>query len=168
LEDIVAFLVETPLFEHLDELELSELVHALEIVHLSPGETLFRSGDPADAWYVVFQGRIGVFREDGEGLHHLADLGPRAAFGEMAALDGSHRSATARASEPTWLLRLPTPTFHGALRAGAAWAYKLVHRMALMLVARVRALNAELATAGEPLRVLEVLRLEDAPAADEG
>ncbi len=161
LGEVIGFLLDTPLFEHLDETELSEIVHILEIQHVGAGEPVFKSGDPADAWFVVFRGIVEVIHDGKAGEHLLSRLGQRACFGEMATLDGAHRSATVRCARDTMLLRIPRAEFNKLLREGHLAAYKLVHRMALILVARLRALNAEVAAGDLPLRTLEVLEPTD-------
>jgi CRP-like cAMP-binding protein len=139
LEDLLTFLVTTPLFEHLDEGELAELVQVMEVEFPTPRQPVFQAGQPADAWYVVYQGFVDVVGDDG---HLLSRFGPRACVGEMAILDGGQRSATVTAGEDVVLLRIPRPAFNDLLRAGHLSAYKIVHRFALVLVARLRANNA--------------------------
>lgn len=142
LEDIIGFLLDAPMFEHLDEDELSKVVHILEVLRLAPGDVLFRAGDAGDAWYVVYEGHVDVLQPAEEGQKLLTTLGARACFGEMAILDGAPRSARVVARDDSVLLRVPRGPFNDLLRAGDLAAYKLTHRMALILVARLRELNA--------------------------
>ena len=150
LENVITFLLDTPMFEHLDEHELSIIVHILELLHLPEKEVLFRAGDTANAWYVVYQGGIEITHLGVGGTRVLSRLGPRGCFGEMAVLDGSVRSAKVRATQDSVLLRIPRPAFNSLLRDGELAAYKLVHRMALILAARVRGMNAENAIGAGP------------------
>jgi len=149
LEDLIAFLVDAPLFEHLDEVELSEIVGMLEVCRVSEGAHVFRVGQEADAWYVVYAGAVEVVYRGSEVTRVLSHLGPRGCFGEMATLDGAPRSASVRAVADATLLRVPRAAFNAALRSGNLAAYKIVHRMALLLIARLRGVNAALAA--EPL-----------------
>ena len=57
------------------------------------GETIFKEGDPADALYVIKDGRVGI--QAGNRL--LDTLDSKTIFGEMAIVDGAPRSATAMA-----------------------------------------------------------------------
>jgi CRP/FNR family cyclic AMP-dependent transcriptional regulator len=57
------------------------------------GETVFAVGDKGDAMYVVRTGEVTIER----GGQVMETLGPGGIFGEMALIDGSPRSATARA-----------------------------------------------------------------------
>jgi CRP-like cAMP-binding protein len=57
------------------------------------GEVIFATGDKGDAMYVVRSGEVVIER----GGQVMETLGPGGIFGEMALIDGSPRSATARA-----------------------------------------------------------------------
>ncbi len=68
---------------------------------LKKGQTLFFQDDPGDALYVVEEGsiEISVLGENGKKLS-LNVMRPLDVFGEIAALDGGPRTATATAWEP--------------------------------------------------------------------
>jgi CRP/FNR family cyclic AMP-dependent transcriptional regulator len=67
----------------------------IEIVNVRLGTVLFRQGDPGEAAYVVNDGLIGIYREQGETRVPLATIRRGELFGEMAVIDGSPRMATA-------------------------------------------------------------------------
>jgi CRP-like cAMP-binding protein len=148
LDEVIQFLLDTPMFEHLNEDELSTLVHVLELQPFKAGDVIFRAGDPGDAWFVVYQGVVEISHFGVEGTRVLTRLGPRGCFGEMAVLDGDTRSAKAKATSEGTLFRVPKASFNRLLREGDLAAYKLVHRMALLLAARIRAMNADGALVG--------------------
>jgi len=60
---------------------------------LKPGEVLVEQGEPGDELFLLFDGMLDVER-DGE---KIAEVGPGAVLGEMALLEGGHRTATLRA-----------------------------------------------------------------------
>lgn len=76
------------------------------------GEVLFREGDPGDAVLVVLSGRVKLHgvtetgREAVLGVREPGDL-----IGEMSAIDGAPRSATATAFEPVEVLAVPPSAF---------------------------------------------------------
>ena len=77
------------------------------------GEVIFHEGDPGDALHVVAAGSVKISLESEDGTEAiLVTLGPGESFGELALLDGSPRSASAVAVEPTETLALG----RGALR----------------------------------------------------
>lgn len=163
LEQVIAFLVDAPLFGDLSESELPALVRAMQIREFAPGEWVFREGAPGDAWYVVCKGEVEVIKESTSGERVIAVLSDRACFGEMAILDGSPRSASVRATEPTVAFRFPRTSFGRLLEEGNLAAYKLVHQMALVLVSRQRRTTSRLVelmsqqTEGRLLELIEPL-----------
>src|SRR3972149_3061412 len=68
-----------------------------------PGEVIFRERDKASEAFVIESGRVEISTEVGSERKVLAILGPGEMFGEMAALDGTERSATAVALQDTEL-----------------------------------------------------------------
>jgi CRP/FNR family transcriptional regulator, cyclic AMP receptor protein len=75
-------------------IDLSLLANAgFPQANIPAGEVLFTSGDAGDYMYLVRSGEIEIER-DGKVIETLSAGG---IFGEMALIDGSPRSATARA-----------------------------------------------------------------------
>ncbi len=142
---LLDFLRDVPLFGDLDEAELADLARQFEVATFTSGDWVFREGDAGDAWYVLFEGEVEVVKEVGGDRRVIAVLGSRAAFGEMAILDGSRRSASVRTTAETVALRFPRSGFTRLLTGGNLAAYKLVHQMALLLVSRQRRTTHRLA-----------------------
>jgi HEAT repeat protein len=94
-------------FRYFPGSDLAGVASLADVRHVEAGESVFEQGDEGDAFYVVVQGSIKISR----GGTHLATLGPREGFGEMALLDRETRSATASAAEDTTLLRLDRDSF---------------------------------------------------------
>lgn len=145
LEQILQFLLEAPMFGDLDPAELSEIVRVMQVQRLRPGQIVFREGDAGDAWYVLYEGSVEVLKEGMLERRAIAELGPRQCFGEMAILDGSTRSASVRVLTDSTAFRFPRMEFAGLLNSGNLAAYKLVHQMARVLVARQRETTSRLA-----------------------
>lgn len=79
----------------------------LEWLSLAGGETLFHSGEPGDALYVVISGRLQAVIEGEAGKEHIiGEIGRGELVGEMAVLTGDPRSATIRAVRDSELVRL--------------------------------------------------------------
>ena len=139
--------------------ELDELAAICAPRRLEAGAVLFREGDPGDSMFVVAAGelKIRVAVQDGDVL--LNTLGPGDLVGEIAALDGSSRTASATASMPTELLAIEARAFHGFLAATPHYAGVLLQ----LLAARIRttsqlfpdlgSLNAGAGGAGDPADV---------------
>jgi CRP/FNR family cyclic AMP-dependent transcriptional regulator len=99
-------LAEVPIFSLLDQDERQTLVEFLERRQLKAGELIFRTGDHADALYVVAEGKVEMFVND-DGGHKITiqELGPSDVVGEVSFMDGGPRTASAVALEPTSLFR---------------------------------------------------------------
>ncbi|HET7844398.1 MAG TPA: EAL domain-containing protein [Xanthomonadales bacterium] len=66
-------------------------------IELAAGELVFREGDAPTSAYLIEAGRIEVVTAQGEEVVVLGRLGPGDLLGEMAVIDQSPRTATARA-----------------------------------------------------------------------
>lgn len=159
LEQMITFLLDTPMFGDLDADELSQVVHIMEVQKFGAGEVVFEERSTGDAWFVVYSGEVEVLKRSGGESRRVVRLGERACFGEMAILDGSTRSATVRALSDVKVFRFPRAAFGGLLTEGNIAAYKLVHQIALVLAARQRQTTR---------RLVELLGEEDAQAVRRG
>lgn len=138
LEQILGFLLDTPMFSNLGERELSEVVHIMQVQRLRSGQLLFREGDVGDAWYVLYDGEVEILVQGEQGPQVFTRLAAPAHFGEMAVLDGHLRSASARAATEVSVLRFPRDAFQLLLKQDNLAAYKLVAQMAQGLASRHR------------------------------
>lgn len=145
LEQIINFLLDAPMFGDLDASELAEIVQIMQVQTVREGHTIFREGEPGDAWYVVYEGEVEIYKSnDFYPAQRIATLGPRACVGEMAIVDHSPRSATLVAKGDCTLFRFPRRDFEGMLLSNSLAAYKLIYEMAKVLCTRHReALNRE-------------------------
>ncbi len=104
-----------PLFAGLDRVALAKLAAHFERVRFEPGETVFREGDPGDAFYVVLGGTFSDFvgAPDSGVDRRLATRGPGSTFGDIALLSNRPRSTTVRADVAAEALRLERGRFLG-------------------------------------------------------
>jgi NADH:ubiquinone reductase (H+-translocating) len=85
--------------------------------YFEPGQIVFREGDRGDWLYIVAEGEVEVFKNDGAGAPApLRRLGPGECFGEIALVSDRPRSATVRAVCATRVLAVDREAF-GALFA---------------------------------------------------
>jgi CRP-like cAMP-binding protein len=145
LEQVISFLLETPLFEDLTPNELAEVVQIMLFQRLRDGQWVFQEGDEGDAWFVIFRGECVVTKNAPAGpARTIALLQGRACFGEMAILDGSSRSATIRARGDVTVFKFPRDSFQELLSRGSLAAYKLIYAMARVLCGRQRTITQQL------------------------
>jgi CRP-like cAMP-binding protein len=145
-ERMITFLLETPMFDQLDPLEIAEVLHIVEVQLYQAGEVIFDEGDPGDAWYVLYKGKAEVIKQTDGGEKLISVLGTGNCFGEIAILDGLPRSATIRASEDSVAFRVPRSAFDALLDNDELVAYKLLHQMAILLAHRQRSITNRLST----------------------
>lgn len=80
----------------------------MQPMHVPAGATIFRTGDPSHAVYLIEDGEIAITVDGG---FEVARLRPGELFGESGVLEARPRSATATATAATSLLATPAETF---------------------------------------------------------
>ena len=102
------FLRRIPLFRDLEEDQFRQLEGMIREESSPAKRVIFREGDPVDAFYIVRNGLVTVYREEkGKPLQVLARLEAGGYFGEMGLLnDKARRYASARTASPATLLRI--------------------------------------------------------------
>ena len=157
-ENMITFLLTTPMFEDLDPHDIGEIIHIVEAQNFKPGDIIFSEGAPGDAWYAIYSGEVEVNKQTNSSESTINTLKPHSCFGEIAVLDGLPRSATIRATKETVVLRVPLEKFNNLVEQNHLVAHKLIRQMALMLASRQRAHTealSKLLTANDPTNVYQ-------------
>lgn len=100
-----------PLLHHVPPELRMEVAGIFTAMELPAGQIVFREGQPGDAFYIIVSGRVSVTKQFPDGPRVLGSMGPGDAFGEIALLDNSPRTATLRSEQAAMLLRLPREQF---------------------------------------------------------
>jgi CRP-like cAMP-binding protein len=108
---LLARLSKVELLRSLPPEEMEDILVCVSPVDLQAGETVFHRGDAGDALYLIDGGAVQILLSEGAHEQVLATLEAGQSFGEMALLTGEPRTATARASEATKLLRIDKEHF---------------------------------------------------------
>jgi CRP/FNR family transcriptional regulator, cyclic AMP receptor protein len=104
------------------------------------GDTLFREGDASDSVMAILAGRVKISILTPAGREVvLSTKEPGDLVGELAAIDGRRRSATATALEDLTVTVLSTAAFEALLEAEPARTRQLLR----MLAAQLRAANRQ-------------------------
>jgi CRP-like cAMP-binding protein len=99
-----------PLFSDLPREAFIELFERCPLRRFPQGARVFEQGSHGNAFYVICEGSVHVFRQEGPQRKELATLSSGAFFGEMALLSGAPRMASVEsASEDTQLLEISAP-----------------------------------------------------------
>lgn len=99
-------------------------------VSFAPGEVIFSEGDASRDLYILLAGEVEVIQK-GEKLASLTKSG--AFFGEMALLLGQARSATLRAKEKVFLLKISPKQLPVMMKKMPDLAIKLARNLAVMV-----------------------------------
>jgi CRP-like cAMP-binding protein len=128
-----------PLFAAADEPFLERLASEFMARTFSAGETIAEEGEGGRTFIVIESGQVTVTVQGQE----VAQLGPGDAFGEMALIDKSARTATVKADTHVQCYQLPVWSFRPLVESHPEMAWALLETVAQ----RVR--DAE-ARAGSP------------------
>jgi Ni/Fe-hydrogenase subunit HybB-like protein len=108
--------------KHLPELAAVPLVDRLSclagatVLDVEGGEVLLAQGEQDESAFFVLDGRVVVKREESGRVRITRTAGPGEQFGEISALTGTPRVATAIAEEPSQVLRLSTESLRMLMR----------------------------------------------------
>jgi len=121
------FLRQVSLFADLEDGPLDHLAALVKEERHPAYQLVFREGDEVDAFFVVREGMVTVFRDDpGKPQQVIARLEPGGFFGEMGLLnDKARRYASARTAAPTTLLRIAKADLVKVLAANPSLELKL-------------------------------------------
>jgi Ni/Fe-hydrogenase subunit HybB-like protein len=86
------------------------------VLEVGPGDVLLHQGAKDTEAFFVLKGRVEVVREESGRFRITRSVGPGEQFGEISALAGTPRVATAIAEEPTRVLRLPADSLRKLMR----------------------------------------------------
>lgn len=139
--DRIQFLKTVPFFDQLSNRQLKSVSDIMFERTYDVDESIFEEGQPGAALFLLLDGKVAVevFRENS--TTRLAVLEKGAFFGEMALLDETPRSATARALEPTRTLALYRNDLNGLVQKDAKTACQIYRSLAGMIAERLRLTN---------------------------
>ncbi|MGK0358999.1 MAG: serine/threonine protein phosphatase PrpC [Bradymonadia bacterium] len=146
----LATLRAVPLFKYVSARNLERIMAITVRRRFEAGDEIFKVKSEGDALYIVVDGRVELSRA---GLV-LATIKAGGHFGEMAMVDQSARSATARAAMPVRALVLERRRFFELMRTDPLLAVKLTWSIIQTLNTRLRLTNRELLTARDTIELL--------------
>ncbi|MEP7180596.1 MAG: cyclic nucleotide-binding domain-containing protein [Betaproteobacteria bacterium] len=126
------------LFATLQAKELRVINALLHERRYLKGEVVFDAGEEGEALYIVFGGKVLICRQGEPESGRIAEVAEGSMFGELALLDGSPRSAQARADEDCLLAVLARSDFAGLVETHAVIASKIALQLARALGQKLR------------------------------
>jgi CRP/FNR family cyclic AMP-dependent transcriptional regulator len=115
-----------PLFSRLEDPLLNRLAGEFFEKTFAPGELIAAEGEAGRTFVVIESGEVSVSVHD----HEVAKLGAGQAFGEMALIDKSARSATVKADTQTHCYLLPVWSFRPIVEEHPEMAWALLESLA--------------------------------------
>ncbi len=109
--------------------DIAPLVDASEVMEVRAGQVLIQEGDDDKEVYIIRRGSMIVEKAIGERPVFLSYLPAGSYVGEMAAIDGSSRTATVKAAIKSEAIRLPGDKFVELLDRNPALRQKALKEM---------------------------------------
>jgi CRP-like cAMP-binding protein len=93
------------------------------------GEQIICQGEVGDCMYVIQEGEVEIFLDDGETEIVIATRGPGDFFGEMALFDRDVRSASVRAKGQARVLTVDKKNLLGRIQKDPSMAFRVLETM---------------------------------------
>lgn len=106
----------------------------------SDGEIIIRQGDSGNCMYVIQEGKVGVFRDNGGTEVQLAVRTEGDFFGEMALFSKEVRSATIKALGEARILTVDKRNLLASIQKDPSLAFRMIETLS----GRVRELSEEI------------------------
>src|SRR5438094_2044048 len=139
--DRIQFLKTVPFFDRLSNRQLKTVSDIMFERNYDTDESIFEEGQTGAALFLILDGKIAIEICRENSTTRLAVLDRGAFFGEMALLDETPRSATARALERTRTLALYRNDLNGLVHRDAKTACQIYRSLAGMIGDRLRLTN---------------------------
>lgn len=129
----VALLRKTPLFENVELAKLKLLAFASERLIFHPGQVVFKQGETGDAAYLILNGEARVTVEGASGELELARVREHEIVGEIAILCDAPRIATIIAETELSTLRISKDLFLSLIEEFPKVAIEVIRELARRL-----------------------------------
>lgn len=140
-KDRVRALKRIPFFEHLRRSELEEVAKLMFEREYQEDEYLFEMGQPGEALFILLSGEITIEVPTGDSPQVIARLTKNSFVGELALMDASPRSASARSVTSTKALALFRSDLDNLLQTHPQIAARIYQALATIIGNRLKATN---------------------------
>jgi pSer/pThr/pTyr-binding forkhead associated (FHA) protein len=103
------------------------------IIKFKAGEEIYSEGDAGAEMFIVQSGSVRVFRSLSGGVQELAVMEKGDFFGEMSVLEGTSRTASARALEDCELIEINSTVFDRMIRGNIEIAVRMLRKLSARL-----------------------------------
>lgn len=159
-DDDIAFrlkiLREMPIFQHLEYVELIEVLNTSTQRRYEAGDELFSEGVAGDEMFVILEGEVGIYKK----TQIVIKIGQGGHFGEMALMDRNPRSAAARAETPVRVIVVKRRPLFQLMQQNNEIAVKLLWCFMQVLTQRLRFTTDDLERYRREEPLTSILELE--------
>lgn len=119
-----------PIFNHLTEEQMDEIMQVVQAVTYSKGELVYRAGDTSDVLTIVNKGNLRIYRLSESGKEQLVRiLGPGDFTGELALFNETVHEHYAEAMVKTSVCQIKRSSLQGLLEKYPAIAMKVLQKL---------------------------------------
>ena len=115
-DDLEQLKRQLPQLSSVPEQTLREILPGATVLDVNAGDTLLYQGETHPFAFFVLEGRVAVERKESGRFRMTRSVGPGGQFGEISALSGTPRVATAIAEESARVLRLPAESLRKLMK----------------------------------------------------
>ncbi|GEO39124.1 Crp/Fnr family transcriptional regulator [Skermanella aerolata] len=127
-----ALAAKLPLFQRLEITVLADLLTGTSVARMPAQTSLFASGDDADCFYVVLEGKVKLFALNEGGEESVVEVfEPVSSFAEAAMFASGSFPLSAEVMEDALLARVPAAPFMRKLRQDHRVAFTMLSNLAL-------------------------------------
>ena len=139
LDEIRDMLLNSPLASNFTPVETLTIARYFNLNHIEQDKIIFKEGEKGTFMCLIVEGNVAVLKANQENENiELAVLPKGRTIGEMAVLDGEHRSASCRTATQCTLLTLSRDALDKMLQDSPYIAAKLIRAIAVSLSRRLR------------------------------
>ena len=132
---ITQSLRKAPMFSGISSEALRSLVDGCRLLKFSRGEYLFHEGEVADGFFVIHTGAVNVHRVTENGREQVIRVFfPGESLGEVVIVGDRSYPASARATEESQVILLPTAFFRKQIQADPDLALRILASISMHLV----------------------------------
>ncbi|MCI0566598.1 MAG: cyclic nucleotide-binding domain-containing protein [Acidobacteria bacterium] len=103
------------------------------IVRFKSGDRIYREGDRGSEMFIVQSGAVEIYRDLGDHVQVLAVMEKGDFFGEMSVLEGTPRTACARAAEDSEVIEITSAIFDRMIRGNIEIAVRMLRKLSSRL-----------------------------------
>lgn len=133
-------LEQVEMFRDLSRQDIDRLSSYVQAYQAKPGAKLLREGDREAYMFILVEGKLDVFKQQGDGGEEkkIATVRAGKTIGEMSVIDGMPHSATVVVVEPAKLLLITKRNLDLLTEQAPDLGVKLLRRLAQLMSLRLR------------------------------